>query len=97
MVKIPLAKNSLAIDHRAPQTDHNVSHEANPEAGVNHTEHREPGCKHGAGLGSRVPHGVGSTPAACLGLCHISTLVSPLPHCSFWLLSINQKPSSFSL
>lgn len=35
MVKIPLAKNRLAIDHRAPQTDRNVSHEANPEAQVN--------------------------------------------------------------
>ena len=31
MVKIPLVKNSLAIDHRAPQTDGNVTHEANPK------------------------------------------------------------------
>lgn len=38
MVKIPPAKNSLAIDHRAPQTDCNVSHEANPKAGVNHLQ-----------------------------------------------------------
>lgn len=31
MVKIALVKNSLAIDHRAPQTDGNVTHEANPK------------------------------------------------------------------
>lgn len=36
MVKIPLAKNRLAIDHRAPQTDPNVSEEANPEDGANY-------------------------------------------------------------
>lgn len=35
MVKIPLAKNSLAIDHRPPETDRNVSQETNPEAKVN--------------------------------------------------------------
>jgi hypothetical protein len=29
MIKISPAKNSLAIDHRAPQTDCNVSHKAN--------------------------------------------------------------------
>lgn len=32
MVKIPLAKNRLAIDHRVPQTDCNVSRKANPKA-----------------------------------------------------------------
>lgn len=34
-VKIPLVKNSLAIDHRAPQTDCNVTHEANPKTRAN--------------------------------------------------------------
>lgn len=32
MVKIPPAKNRLAIDHRALQTDCNVSQKANPKA-----------------------------------------------------------------
>lgn len=75
MVKIPLAKNSLAIDHRALQTDRNVSHEANPEAGVN------PFPMLGAWLqpweltvGSDVPHGaphrVESAPTARLKSRH---------------------------
>lgn len=36
MVKIPLAKNSPAIDHRVPQTDRSVSQEANPKARLHH-------------------------------------------------------------
>lgn len=75
MVKIPLAKNSLAIDHRALQTGHNVSHEANPEAGVNQLPML------GAWLqswelrvGSDVPHGA---PQGGICTCGLSEVTSP--------------------
>lgn len=58
MVKIPLAKNSLAIDHRAPQTDHNVNHKANPKAGDDHLRAQ------GAWLQT---HSTESAPALSLG------------------------------
>lgn len=58
MVKIPLAKNRLAIDHRTPQTDRDVSHKANPEAEV----YSQPVLGAGlptwsSGLAPAYPHG----------------------------------------
>lgn len=70
MVKIPQAKNSLAIDHRALQTDGNVSHKANPKVRLNHPQ--APGAwlqawSSGSSCARPGPHGVASAPAAHLG------------------------------
>lgn len=57
MVKIPLAKNRPAIDHRTPQKDRDVSRKAHPEAGV----YRQPVLGAGlltwsSGLAPAYPH-----------------------------------------
>lgn len=45
MIKIPLTKNSLVIDHRARETDGNVICEANCEAGFDCLQVPGAGCK----------------------------------------------------
>lgn len=75
MVKIPLAKNRLAIDHRARQTDRNVSREANPEAGVHCLAVQGAGLlTWSSGLAPvhpKGPHRVEWAPVAHLKLCHL--------------------------
>lgn len=57
MVKIPPAKNRLVIDHRAPQTDCNVSQKANPKARLDHLQALGNAANSELGDGSRVLHG----------------------------------------
>lgn len=57
MVKIPPPKNRLVIDHRAPQTDCNVSQKANPKARLDRLQALRNAANSELGDSSRVFHG----------------------------------------
>lgn len=88
MIKISPAKNNLAIDHRAPQTDCTVNHEASQL--LAHTRAHAASVKAEVAAGLSKGHREPLTPEPW----PMSVSVGPLPHlCSLTSLSNKICPS----